>query len=316
MFFLFFIFLSTNSVIAISFEKITVLTLPLGKDGWFHEGVMDSLKKGLILNKVPFNCNPKSIEELGDIVLVTASVEALQQAISWKEQKKIKYVLAGPNVLANAHSGNDIIAHPGLDCYLHPSAWVVRSYEEDIPAIKHKNKIWFAGVDESFWAPSEDSKNKKTVLIYWKDQQKGFIDSIKNVVEKKGWNTIVIKYGSYTKAEYKKALDTTSVAIFISKSESQGIALAESWAMDVPTFVWNPQEPFTWCGKTYKDISSCPYLTDFTGKEWKTLDQLDILLSAFDPLEFSPREWVLENMTDKVSVDLLIKIIESLKVIC
>ena len=310
--FLFFILLLTNSVIAISFEKLTVLSSPIGKDGWFHEGVMDSLKKGLIANKISFNCNPKSIEELGDVVLVTSSVEALQEAILWKRQGRIKYLLAGPNVLANAHSGNDIIISPELDCYFHPSAWVVRSYEEDISEIKHKNRIWFAGVDESFWVPSGNSKNKKTALIYWKDEQKNFIDSIRNLVEKNGWDAIVIKYGSYTKTEYKKALDISSVALFISKSESQGIALAESWAMNVPTFVWNPQKPFTWCGKIYKDISSCPYLTDSTGKEWQTLDQLDILLSSFTLLEFSSREWVLENMTDAISVKKLVEIIESL----
>ncbi len=291
---------------------ITILTSPIGKNGWYHEGVINSLIRGLKKNNVLFNFNPLIVEDINKTVIVVASVEALREAIELKKKGQITYLVAGPNVLSSAHDGNDIIMNSCLDYYLNPSKWVNDYFEDRIPETKNKNKVWFAGIDESFWIPSNTVKNKKTALLYWKTESEDFIKQITNIAKKNNWEIIIIKYGNYTKKEYKKALELSSFAIFISKSESQGIALAESWGMDVPTFVWNPKKPFVWLNETFTHVSSCPYLTDSTGKEWKTLDQLDILLDTFNTSEFSPRKWILENMTDAISVRKLVQIIESL----
>ena len=53
------------------------------------------------------------------------------------------------------------------------------------------------------------------------------------------------------------------MAVFMSRSESQGLALAEAWAMDVPTLVWQspPGEP----GSVFSLSDPAPYLTSDTG---------------------------------------------------
>ena len=72
--------------------------------------------------------------------------------------------------------------------------------------------------------------------------------------------------------------------------------------MNIPTFVWNPKNPITYVGYTYKTISSSPYLTDCLGKDWKTLQELENLIKSVPHLltTFSPREWVLHNMSDEI----------------
>ena len=53
------------------------------------------------------------------------------------------------------------------------------------------------------------------------------------------------------------------MAVFISRSESQGLALAEAWAMDVPTLVW--QGPPGDGGSLFNLSDPSPYLTSHTG---------------------------------------------------
>ena len=96
-------------------------------------------------------------------------------------------------------------------------------------------------------------------------------------------------------------------AIFISRNESQGVALAEAWSMNVPTLVYNPGD-FVYSGKLVTGISACPYLTDSVGRDWKTIEQLNTLLLEMnqDKFSFTPRKYVLERFTDeKAAKDLL-----------
>lgn len=85
---------------------------------------------------------------------------------------------------------------------------------------------------------------------------------------------------------------------FLSQSESQGIALAEAWAMDVPTFSWNPGE-FVYKMHTFKNVSSAPYTTSENGALWKDIDELYCVLDLFlKENTYSPRKWILNNITD------------------
>ena len=53
--------------------------------------------------------------------------------------------------------------------------------------------------------------------------------------------------------------------VFLSTFETQGIALAEAWSMDVPAIVWDPQGQAEWRGRTFTSRSSAPFLTPATG---------------------------------------------------
>jgi hypothetical protein len=121
-----------------------------------------------------------------------------------------------------------------------------------------------------------------------------------------------LNYGGYSQDNFKKLLSQAAFAIFVSRSESQGIALAECWAMNIPTIVWNPKVLHAH-ERSYETVSACPYLAPENGCEWQTIEDLrDTLVSIKERLPLlHPRAWLLEHMTDAVSAQILIDFIES-----
>src|SRR5262249_30524774 len=108
--------------------------------------------------------------------------------------------------------------------------------------------------------------------------------------------------GDYTREEYKRALDSAAVAVFLGSFETQGLALAEAWAMDVPTVVWDPRADAEWRGRRFRSGSSCPWLTPETGRTFGNAAGRDRVLAGGvnGATSFHPRQWVLAHMTAAV----------------
>lgn len=299
-----------------SIGKITFLSQPISlvssQNIEGHFAVTSSILRGCRAIGQDFNYNPKSLTEVGDHIFILCNPQALLQAITLKREGRIKTLIVGPNIFGRPAEGNGILACPEIDWYLPPSEWI-REWlcQEDI-RLKEKMVIWYAGVDPTYWAPKNiNKKNNKTVLIYAKHYSQDLYLEVKKLVQAQGWRVKIIKYGSYSIEQYKNILQQCRAAIFLSYSESQGIALAECWAMDVPTLVWEKGEILLY-GK-FVSSSGAPYLTNYTGRSWKTLSELDYLLKNFDEISqsFSPRKWILDYMTDSVSMYLLQDIIKN-----
>ena len=208
-----------------------------------HQGVTRSLVQGLRKINMTINYNPSSLVDLGDVVVVLADIDILELAIQLKRDGRIKKLLAGPNLMARADEFNGILQSPEIDVIITPSDWVKTAYEEELPAIKGRIQCWYAGINTDYWSPSIHSTQKnKNMLIYRKTTSEEFTQEVENTVKRYGWNAIRISYGEYNQKEYKLLLERCSCALFLSISESQGLALAEAWAMDVPTLVWNNKQ--------------------------------------------------------------------------
>lgn len=279
-----------------------------------HPGVTRSIIEGLNKINVAVNYNPLLVAEVAPVVLVLADVDVLEEMIRLKRMGFIKKLLAGPNLMIRSMEHNAILACPEIDAIITPCEWVKIAYEQDLPALKGRIYCWYAGIDTYYWQPSVESVQKnKNMLIYHKSTSEEFTQKVELLVRIYGWNPVRITYGQYTPEQYKNLLDQCTCAIFLSISESQGLALGEAWSMNVPTLVWN-QKQLQAHGRTYEIASSCPYLTDATGKDWKELHELAKLLSTLDNdlITFTPRSWVINNMSDQQSARLMIKIVESL----
>ncbi|MFZ5953839.1 MAG: hypothetical protein ACOYT8_01925 [Candidatus Dependentiae bacterium] len=279
-----------------------------------HKGVFRSLQNGLQQHKITYNINPVRAEDVYPVVLVIDGLDKFRYGVHLKKLGHIKLLLAGPNLMIRSCDYNHLLASPELDHYLVPSEWTKIAYIEDEPSLADHISIWPSGVDIHYWQPNLAPKQKKA-LIYWKTESESFCKSIEDMVQAKGYMTTRITYGAYSQEQFKSELNECEFAIFVSRSESQGIALAEAWAMNVPTFVWNPGE-FFYAGKHYNPVSSCPFLTDMQGRDWKTTSQLEKLIQAYqnNKFIFSPRDWVLKNMSDYASIECLLKIINQLQV--
>jgi hypothetical protein len=295
--------------------KYIILNKPLPRGSVYggHFGVTRSLISGMQKQKYLFNYNPNFSFQLSKTVIVLSDIKALKQVLRLKKVGKINKIIAGPNLVTFPSEFDGIIADNGVDVCIVPSIWVKKNYEADEPKLIHRIQTWYAGVDESYWEPNSILQ-KDNVLIYWKTEDKNFYQDIKNTIEKYDYKVTTIKYGQYNESEYKKALSRSLFSVFISRSESQGIALAESWSMGVPTVVWNIRGDTIINHKLVKNISACPYLTSENGLEFSSLDELEDIVHRFKSdgyTNLKPREWVLKNMTDRNVAQSMINIIES-----
>ena len=295
--------------------KVTVLTQPINSNAsqavQGHIGVTSSVLRGLKKLNITMNYNPRSLDEVGDHIFVLVNINALHQAIELKRSGRIKTLIVGPNILGNPSEHNHVLGSPEINWYIAPCNWARTCNCEEEPLIVGKTAIWYAGVDPDYWMPISHKRETKTMLVYWKTEPESFCCEVENALLKHGWRTIRIRYGAYNQVEYKQLLNEVDAAVFISVSESQGIALAECWAMNVPTLVWNPETAFIY--KRWLPVTSAPYITPFTGCVWKTLTELEALLNNFTEIkkQSSPREWVLSYMSDEASIYLLLDLINA-----
>lgn len=265
-----------------------------------HYGVTHSLLRGLDLIGASYNYNPPFEWQFAPHVHVLCQPVTLSYAIEFKKRKDF-FLSAGPNISVLPSWDKNILAVPEVNLCVVPSDWVKNCYEEDCPKLIGRIECWPAGVDETYWNPHLSETVRTDILIYLKSLDAPFCEVL-NLLRRRGLKHTLIQYGSYTAEEYRARLKNARCAIFLSRSESQGIALAESWSMDVPTLVWEPSS-FSFNGHEFKETSSCPYLNQKTGVAWKSISELELLFDVFlyEENKFSPRSWVLANMTDRIS---------------
>lgn len=272
-----------------------------------HVAVTHSLIEGL--NKTGYqnyNYQPFKESDLAEHVHVLAGVDTLRYAIKLKRQGKIKRLTAGPNVVVFSDDFDSLIASGEIDLYLQPSQWAADFHIQLEPTLSGRCIAWPIGVDIEKFNSAKYKKNSKRVLIYHKEESKQFMYRVDYLVRKYGYETTVITYGEYKLEDYIKKLGESLFAVVISRQESQGVFLAEAWAMNVPTLCFDPHYyKWEYSDKPYElagNISTCPYLTEYTGARWGELSQLANLLDDIDMIlnKATPRKWVEENMTDEV----------------
>jgi hypothetical protein len=276
-----------------------------------HFAVVRSAVEGLRSIGADFNHDPRSFKELARVVYAPAN-EALRQAAELKRAGRIDFLAAGPsNALLPQEEGN-ILMDPAIDLLIVASGWVRDLYWASAPELVAKTHVCPAGVDPDTWKPTGQPRDAQCV-IYWKSGDEQFLDEVESIIESRVLEPVRIRYGEYKTPEFKAALDKAVLGVFLSSFETQGLALAEAWAMDVPTLVWNPLAEASYRGLSFIAGSSAPYLSDATGTEWSTTTQLSSALDyAIRRREtFRPREWVLAHMTDAICARYLLSIIKT-----
>ena len=108
-------------------------------------------------------------------------------------------------------------------------------------------------------------------------------------------------------------MEETKFLIYLQESESQGMALQEAWAHNVPTLVWNSitTSPLTG-SKTYEKVAA-PYLTDESGEFFKDFEEFKNKLQKFiEKLNyFRPAEYCKNNLSIEKSAEIYVNIIEN-----
>ncbi len=275
-----------------------------------HFAVTRSIVEGLRLCGADFNFNPRTFSELARVVYAPAN-EALAQAVSLKQQGKVEYVAAGPvNALFPSEAGG-ILLSADIDRLFIASEWVRSFYEAEAPQLLRKLRVSPCGVDAGFWS-GDGERRREEVVVYSKNADESLCGEVERVIRECRLTPGRIRYGSYQREAFRSALARSRFAVFLSTFETQGLALAEAWSMDVPTLVWDPQGPAEWRGRSFQARSSAPYLTGETGATWRSIAELRVAIERLLDGQVlpQPRRWILANMTDEICARALFKVIE------
>nr|UXE44947.1 hypothetical protein Hi04_10k_c3996_00022 [uncultured bacterium] len=269
-----------------------------------HYAVTRSVVEGLRAIGADFNFNPTTFSELARVVYAPAN-EALLQAVALKRKGAVDVLAAGPVNAFFPDECNGIMQLPEIDLAIAASEWVIDFYR-DVPGLAKKSRAVPCGVDAEFWKPTGVRKDRAAV-VYWKSGDERFCEQIEGIVRRAGLDPLRVQsrlgeHTTFTPDQLRSRLDRATLSVFLSAFETQGLALAEAWSMNVPTVVWDPQGDAEWRGRHFKSGSSAPYLTPATGIATRDVAGLEgAIAQALATLDtFHPREWVLGNMTDAV----------------
>ena len=270
-----------------------------------HYALVRSTVEGLKAIGADFNFNPRRVSDVGRVVYAPENASLLQAA-GLKRRGRIDYLVAGPVNALFADENDRVLFTPEIDRLIVASEWVTAFYR-DAPALAAKARACPCGVDPVFWAPAPGRARTQSAVVYWKSGDEAFCERVEQIVRAAGLEPRRVRsahgeHDHFTREAFRDLLDEAAIGIFLSAFETQGIALAEAWSMDVPTLAWDPRGEATWAGRTFIAATSAPYLTPATGRLWRSLDELGPTLRSTlaERDAFTPRQWVLEHMTDAI----------------
>ncbi len=275
----------------------------LGKPARGPEAVFKSFTTGLTEIRQEFLVNQPFTGQM-DTVCVLSGSNVLRQAIRHKQAGKIKSLIAGPNLVVEPNEANGILKSTYIDKILVPSEWVKDFYLSLAPELSSKIFVWPAGVADS----GEKIAKAQHIMIYNKTKNSFLANQIRDFVNSQGFKINFETYGKIKHKNYLENLKNTRLMIYISDSESQGLALLEAWMTNVPTLVWD-RGYMQYGSYKWTDNTSAPYLNNENGMLFKDFEDFKKFFSQFLVQDFSPRVWTKNNATCKISAENFLKII-------
>jgi hypothetical protein len=255
--------------------------------------VLNTLKKGL--SKWPTT--------LGTFPIETHWVISGKIPRSFENSNsKNSILLLGPNIEFHKIDLGFSYGNNKHTFYLAPAEWVAPVLVERLNVQPSKILIWPSGVDTTLWEPRQSKTD--LVLVYLKGHEdQRYRDLIEFLVR----NSIphsILKYGEYSPRKFRQLLNRARFAVWISGTESQGLAILQCWSMNVPTFVFRKDKYFDPVSKKEFDASSAPYLNEHLGQFSNTenFDESEFRKFIADVTCFKPREFVVREFNLRTTI--------------
>ncbi len=278
------------------------------------QAVTASFLRGLRELGIEHKYNPHDSEiSHGDSVWVNESLDALSWSILAKKNRSIAHLFTGPNLVTAPDDAGGIIGSDEIDKIFFPSQWTKDFYVSMMPNLAGKISICPSGVAVP---PAPVKRAQFDCLLYVKNtEESALVRQVEAELAIQGASCRKVEYGKYDKEDYYDLLEKCKFMVYISHSESQGIALQEAWVRDVPTLVWTrgymEHGKYRWSDPRI----SAPLMTDVCGKFFVGLPEFKGLLRVLisGKAEFTPRQYVLRNLTDKICAEKIFSEINSYK---
>jgi len=236
-----------------------------------------------------------------EVVWVVNDPEDLKWAVRNRSRLKARQLWAGPNIVVVPQEAEGVLTRPEIDRIIVPAKWVADVYSRECPDLRPKISIWPAAIDTNYWA-AEDAP-KMNWIIYNKYQD-SLAAHIARVLESRNAKFIQMNYGQYTRDKYRELLKSAKGLVWLSRSESQGIALLEALSMDIPALVWDPgnwkyhspelKREFTACA------TSAPYFSERCGLRFTAGSEFEPAFKTFSEGagSYHPRDYILKSGLD------------------
>jgi hypothetical protein len=267
--------------------------------------VVDNLIKGL--NKIGYPYVINAGMSACTRLWIHDDITALQSLATL--DKNIK-VIVGPNLFVMPRN-----IYPTIDLsrvvYLAPSDWAGQMWK-DFGFDRCPLDVWPTGIDTKAHIPHISSPMaKKSVLIYFKQRLPEELEMVHNILDRKKIPYRTIIYGHYRHKDYVKILESTRYIVWVGRQESQGIALEEALAMNIPILVWDVSRVGHWLASKremayftependYTNTTTAPYFDQTCGIKVRNVQEVE---KAIDRMESSwqtyrPREFILRNLS-------------------
>ena len=231
--------------------------------------------------------------------------------------------VVGPNIVVLPKDLPPFLPSLKRSIYLHPSQWCVDVWNN----LNYKNSklnYWPVGIDWEFFDQKKNVTISRKILVYYKRRELELLKKTIQFIKDRGFEPILIKYGSYTENEYKAALEESLFGIWIGVSESQGIGLEEALASNLPLIVFDAQTLFD-------DITSGAYKFPVLLKEFKPTsvpffdNSCGIVINEFNELEnawnkmikqrhfYNPKFFIINNLSLQKQSNQLISFFDQLE---
>jgi glycosyltransferase involved in cell wall biosynthesis len=255
---------------------------------------------------IPFDNNKFEENRHYKTCYVIKDSQCLRWALKQKRRGKIDHLVAGPMIVNFPFEEGCLIEDPLIDIFLLPSEWI-RNLFVKLGDKTVQYKVWPVGIDTQKWNRIDNQGSKKWI-VYAKNPEAGLLEAVSSELRARDLDFSLLETGRFTQENYRAYLGQAAGVIFLSRTETQGLAMFEAWACDVPTLHWNPKE-FRLLEYRYPHASSCPYLTEACGFDFRDANEFPKALEKFfkHRSQFRPRQYVVENFTLKKSIENLLK---------
>lgn len=273
----------------------------------------------------------KGLKSLG--VEISLNGDVRKYTINWVHDDLFAYAYAvylqkpiifGPNLVVSPNElplKNKSVAK-GSICLV-PSPWVREAWINCLDHPEYEVISWAAGIDTDFFTPTLSKNHEKFILIYFKNRKKSDLEILINNLDLRGYNYRIYEYGKYSEVEYQLSLKQAYFGIWFSGTESQGFAMMEAMATNLPILVVDCQKvshnfldgglvaPPTFPSPFQRvEASSAPYFSSSCGIKINHLEDLDKGIEQMEKMlvGMNPRKYILDGFTLKDSAGKLVEI--------
>lgn len=182
------------------------------------------------------------------------------------------------------------------------SEWVVNMWKRfDICKGMRLECIPF-GVDTIKFHETKRIQERNKVLVYMKHRDTSDLIEIQKILSERNIYYQIFDYSrKYDEQYYINYLQDCKYAIFIIAHESQGFAVQEALACNVPLFVWTVKSMNQELNQNYPDFyaTSIPYWDNHCGEFFYYSEQIDSMFDIFlsKLYAYEPRKYILENLS-------------------